>query len=50
MQVDEKQFDVALHCIPIVIQHLQRVQVELMELRQKMLMSVEEQTKDFRNI
>lgn len=42
MEVNAERFDKALHYIPIVIQHLQIVQSELMDLRQRILTSIED--------
>ena len=43
MEVNSERLDKALHYIPIVILHLQIVQTELMELRQSILCSIEDE-------
>jgi hypothetical protein len=45
MEVNAERFDKTLHYIPIVIQHLQIVQSELLDLRQRMLTSIEDDSK-----
>lgn len=42
MEINEKKFDKALHYIPVVIKHLQKIEKELIWLKQSMLMSIEE--------
>jgi hypothetical protein len=42
MEVNAKKLDKALHLIPVVINHLQAIELELVALRQTILTSIED--------
>jgi hypothetical protein len=44
MQVNAEKIDKALHLIPVVIKHLREIELELMNLRQTILTSIEDDT------
>jgi hypothetical protein len=49
MQVNAERLDRALHQIPLAIKHLQDIELELMELRQSIIKSIEDEKKEDKN-